>query len=77
MSISSAKKILTILICAFLISPSSAIAAGRSANVVNTILSGSGVPESTVGVNGDFYIDLKSMNFYGPKKIIDGHFQHH
>jgi hypothetical protein len=35
---------------------------------VNTIRSGSGVPSASLGNDGDFYIDLKSMNFYGPKK---------
>jgi hypothetical protein len=44
-------------------------AAGRSTTAVaNTIRSGSGVPDSTLGIDGDFYIDLKTMNFYGPKK---------
>jgi hypothetical protein len=36
--------------------------------VANTILSGAGVPAVKLGLNGDFYFDLKSMNFYGPKK---------
>jgi len=45
------------------------IAAGRSANsIANTVLSGSGVPAKSLGINGDFYIDLKTMNMYGPKK---------
>jgi hypothetical protein len=35
--------------------------------VVNTILSGSGVPAKTLGINGDFYIDTKNLNLYGPK----------
>ena len=34
----------------------------------NTVKSGSGVPSTKVGINGDFYIDLSTMNFYGPKK---------
>jgi hypothetical protein len=34
---------------------------------VNTILSGSGVPAKTLGINGDFYIDTKNLNLYGPK----------
>ena len=38
-----------------------------SATVVNTILSGSGTPFKTVGINGDFYIDTKNLNLYGPK----------
>jgi len=45
------------------------IAAGRTANsIANTILSGDGVPAKTLGINGDFYIDIKTMNMYGPKK---------
>jgi len=43
-------------------------AAGRTgATVVNTILSGVGVPSKTIGINGDFYIDTKNANLYGPK----------
>ena len=43
-------------------------AAGRtSTTVVNTILSGSGAPAKTLGINGDFYIDTKNLNLYGPK----------
>jgi hypothetical protein len=38
-----------------------------SATVVNTILSGSGTPFKTIGINGDFYIDTKNLNLYGPK----------
>jgi len=38
-----------------------------STTVVNTILSGSGVPSKTLGINGDFYIDTKNLNLYGPK----------
>jgi len=45
------------------------IAAGRTANsIANTILSGDGVPAKSLGINGDFYIDIKTMNMYGPKK---------
>jgi len=36
--------------------------------VANTILSGAGSPTKSLGINGDFYIDLKTMNMYGPKK---------
>ena len=32
-----------------------------------TVLSGSGAPTNSVGVNGDFYIDLISGRLYGPK----------
>jgi hypothetical protein len=54
----------------------SAIASDKTSNkaagpspttVVNTILSGSGVPAKTLGINGDFYIDTKNLNLYGPK----------
>jgi hypothetical protein len=34
---------------------------------INTLLSGKGAPKSTVGINGDFYIDTNKMNLYGPK----------
>jgi hypothetical protein len=44
-------------------------AAGRNANsIANTVLNGEGVPAKTLGINGDFYIDIKTMNMYGPKK---------
>jgi hypothetical protein len=43
-------------------------AAGPSpTTVVNTILSGAGAPSKTLGINGDFYIDTKNLNLYGPK----------
>jgi hypothetical protein len=43
-------------------------AAGRvTTTVINTILNGAGVPAKTVGINGDFYIDTKNLNLYGPK----------
>ena len=60
-----------VLITAVLISlliPTNTNAAGRATDVVNTIRSGNGVPSTSLGNDGDFYIDLKSMNFYGPKK---------
>ena len=60
-----------VLITAVLISlliPTNSNAAGRATDVVNTIRSGNGVPSTSLGNDGDFYIDLKSMNFYGPKK---------
>ena len=42
--------------------------AGRTtATLPNTILSGSGVPSKTIGIDGDFYIDIKNANLYGPK----------
>ena len=62
-------KILLISLITILISPTSVQAAGRTGNTVaNTILSGAGVPSAKLGLNGDFYLDIKSMNFYGPKK---------
>ena len=43
-------------------------AAGRAVTaVVNTILSGAGVPAKATGIDGDFYIDTKNANLYGPK----------
>jgi len=43
-------------------------AAGRSSSTpVNTILHGKGVPKSSLGINGDFYIDTRSLLIYGPK----------
>jgi len=52
-----------------IINPIATQAAGRNtAAATNTIRSGSGVPAASLGIDGDFYIDLKTMNFYGPKK---------
>ena len=61
-------KVIVISLITTLISQGSVEAAGRSTAIANTILSGSGVPATSIGIDGDFYIDLKSMNFYGPKK---------
>ena len=36
--------------------------------VVNTLLNGIGAPSSSLGSNGDFYIDTVGLNIYGPKK---------
>jgi hypothetical protein len=45
-----------------------ATAAGRSStSPVNTILNGKGAPKSSLGINGDFYIDTRSLLLYGPK----------
>ena len=42
--------------------------AGRSiTSVPNTILSGLSAPTSFIGINGDFYIDMKNAAIYGPK----------
>jgi hypothetical protein len=59
---------LAILPSAIAVDKTSNKAAGPSpTTVVNTILSGSGVPSKTLGINGDFYIDTKNLNLYGPK----------
>ena len=59
--------LLTMLITAIEIPET--MAAGRTANsIANTVLSGAGVPAKSLGIDGDFYIDTKSMNMYGPKK---------
>ena len=43
-------------------------AAGRSSTTpINTILNGKGAPKSSLGINGDFYIDTRSLLIYGPK----------
>jgi hypothetical protein len=43
-------------------------AAGRVVTtVVNTILSGAALPTKAIGIDGDFYIDTKNLNLYGPK----------
>ena len=43
--------------------------AGRtSSSIPNTILNGKGAPLSTLGIDGDFYIDTRSLLIYGPKK---------
>lgn len=33
----------------------------------NSVLSGSGAPSSSLGQNGDFYIDTAALDIYGPK----------
>jgi hypothetical protein len=59
--------LITMLITA--IATSETYAAGRTAkSIANTVLSGAGVPAKTLGIDGDFYIDTKTMNMYGPKK---------
>ena len=43
--------------------------AGRSSTaVINTVLNGKGAPSNTLGINGDFYIDTRSLLISGPKK---------
>ena len=42
--------------------------AGRTASsVVNTILNGKGAPSNAIGIDGDFYIDTRSLLIFGPK----------
>jgi hypothetical protein len=43
--------------------------AGRTAKTIaNTILNGKGAPKISIGIDGDFYIDTRSLQMYGPKK---------
>lgn len=43
-------------------------AAGRSTTAaVNTILNGKGAPKNSLGIDGDFYIDTRSLLLFGPK----------
>ena len=43
-------------------------AAGRTASSIpNTILNGKGAPANSDGINGDFYIDTRSLLIFGPK----------
>lgn len=51
------------------LTPPIAMGAGRSPSpVVNTIRNGKGAPKSSLGIDGDFYIDTRSLVLYGPKK---------
>jgi hypothetical protein len=44
-------------------------AAGRTTSTIpNTILNGKGAPQIKLGIDGDFYIDVRSLQIYGPKK---------
>ena len=70
------KSLIAITIAATLALIPSAIAAPKTTSkaagrittpVVNTILNGVGIPAKTIGINGDFYIDTKNLNMYGPK----------
>jgi hypothetical protein len=43
--------------------------AGRTSTTIpNTILNGKGAPLNKNGIDGDFYIDTRSLLIYGPKK---------
>ena len=60
--------LLTIAILTTSTSVISVNAAGRTAaSIPNTILNGKGAPDDTLGINGDFYIDTRSILLYGPK----------
>ena len=62
-------QVITLALLITLTNPPISHSAGREVvAAANTVKSGSGVPSTKVGINGDFYIDLNTMNFYGPKK---------
>jgi hypothetical protein len=59
---------ISVILTSTLISIQYSSAAGRSTSaVVNTILNGKGAPKSLIGIDGDFYIDTRSLLLYGPK----------
>jgi len=66
-----ASRVAVLFTIAFLATSTSVVsvsAAGRTAaSIPNTILNGKGVPLSSLGINGDFYIDTRSLLIYGPK----------
>ena len=67
--IAKGMRVITLALVITLINPPISNSAGREVvAAANTVKSGSGVPSTKVGINGDFYIDLNTMNFYGPKK---------
>jgi hypothetical protein len=60
--------LLAIALNAVVIPATPASAAGRTTtSISNTILNGKGAPANTVGINGDFYIDTRSLLIFGPK----------
>ena len=67
----ASSRLIQVLIALLLITSinsTSTYAAGRNDSLpANTVLSGKGVPSTKIGINGDFSIDTKSLNFYGPK----------
>jgi hypothetical protein len=66
--IQSQRLVLTLIII-FLAPQTESFAAGRSTtSKVNTILNGKGAPKSSLGIDGDFYIDTRSLLIYGPKR---------
>jgi len=66
-----ASRIAVLITIAILTTSTSVIsvsAAGRTAaSIPNTILNGKGIPATSLGINGDFYIDTRSLLIYGPK----------
>lgn len=66
---------LAVLLLSSLAPPSSAATkskqpaqAGRTLPAtINTVLSGNGTPASSLGKDGDFYIDVRNSLFFGPK----------
>ena len=62
--------LLSIFLTFILLVPiTTANSAGRSAtSIANTILNGKGAPKISIGIDGDFYIDTRSLLIYGPKK---------
>ena len=67
--IARVRQVITLALVITLINPPISHSAGREVvAAANTVKSGSGVPSTKVGIDGDFYIDLSTMNFYGPKK---------
>lgn len=69
MNIRRARLIAVGAICITLLATNNfANAAGRSTTaLINTILNGKGAPKNSSGINGDFYIDTRSLLLYGPK----------
>ena len=72
------RKAIALSLALTLLTSQGALAAGKTSLIIkkagrattltpNTILSGSGVPAKTLGIDGDFYIDIKNANLYGPK----------
>jgi hypothetical protein len=65
--------LLAIVIALTLVTPTTFAAtkpkkAGRSSTaVINTILNGKGAPLNSIGIDGDFYIDTRSLLIFGPK----------
>ncbi len=71
--------LVSIIIAATLVlglEPSSSVAAGPAITTntqsVNTILNGKFAPTSAIGKNGDFYIDIKNLIFYGLRRMVYG-----